>query len=171
MKNQKGLSLIEALAFVAISGVVLAGAASLYQSSQSAAQADRAFRTLLNVKTAIDAHLSKGGRREGMRLYDMKQMGLLPADVEFVSAGDDRCGEIDWSCIRTQDGVAIVLDTNLDSDTRGVKFVLNYLSESACNRLLPMLASEKPVTEPSCNSYGNGSSVSVIYGRQRMLLG
>lgn len=141
-RKQFGLTLVEALSFLAIFGVVAAGAVSMFGSTSDAAKVNLIAGEVNALKTVVKARALAGTPYGSIDMESLKTGGALSTNIRAVSgSGASSKGTM-------ADGTGFVITGN----TSDYSIEVSGLSDEICDSVRISLASSGATNTPACAS-------------------
>lgn len=142
MRKQFGLTLIEALSFLAIFGVVAVGAVSMFGSTSDSAKVNLIATEVHAIKAAVKSRALAGTAYTNINMATLNTGGALSTNITSVTgAGATSKGTM-------ADGTGFVVTGAATS----FSVVVSGLTNENCASLLLSLANSGTTTTPSCTS-------------------
>lgn len=138
MRKQFGLTLIEALSFLAIFGVVAVGAVSMFGSTSDTAKVNLIAMEVHAIKAAVKSRALAGTPYATITMETLENGGALSTNIKNVTSGKGTMA----------DGTGFVVD---DTPT-GFSIEVSGLTNENCASLLLSLANSGTTSAPSCSS-------------------
>ena len=142
MRKQLGLTLIEALSFLAIFGVVAAGAVAMFQTTSDAAQVNMLANEVHGIKAAVKSRALSGTAYTAINMETLFTSGALSTNFKSVTgSGASSKGVLANGTEFAITGAASSFSVDVSS-----------LSDENCAALIQSLASSGATNTPSCSS-------------------
>lgn len=141
-KKQMGLTLIEALSFLAIFGVVAVGAVSMFGSTSDTAKVNMIATEVHAIKAAVKSRALAGTAYTAINMATLKAGGALSTNIQAVTgAGATSKGTM-------ADGTGFVIT----GAAANFSIVVSGLTDENCSSLLTSLASSGATNPLACSS-------------------
>lgn len=141
-RKQAGLTLVEALAFLAIFGVVAGGAVAMFGSTSDSAKVNQVATEVNSIKTAVKARALAGTAFTAIHMESLKAGGALSTNIGAITGtGATSYGE-------HADGTRFVVAGAATNFT----ITVSQLSTENCASLILALANSGRTNTPTCTA-------------------
>jgi len=141
-RKQAGLTLVEALAFLAIFGVVAGGAVAMFGSTSDSAKVNQVATEVNSIKTAVKARALAGTPFANIHMESLKAGGALSTNIGAIT------GTGDASYGSHADGTRFLVD----GGTTTFDITVSELTDANCASLILALANSGRTNTPACSS-------------------
>lgn len=146
IKRQAGLTLVEALSFLALFGVVIAGAITLYGSGSNSASTNNLVSEVSGIKANAKAMRMAGVAAASVTTTTLANAGKLSKSM--TDSPSAACGALAAPCAVYSDGTNFKVSATASAITVAVETT----TPEMCESLLLSASATNPTGTPACAS-------------------
>ncbi|MDB5728174.1 MAG: pilS [Noviherbaspirillum sp.] len=99
--TQRGATLLEAIAFLGVSAIVVLGAVSMLSSAFSSADVDKATNELMGLRVAIKkVYANQGGYGTGDLISNLNNVKALPSSLGYPGSAGNATAKNTWGDVK-----------------------------------------------------------------------
>lgn len=144
-QKQRGLTLVEALAFLAIFGIVAGGAVAMFFSGSNSASSNQIASDVNGLKAAIKSQTMAGQPMANITTATLSASGRLSKNMTNQTSS---CASLAAPCATYGDGTSF----KINGSATQFSIVVDGLNTETCESVRIALTNSGPINTPTCSA-------------------